>query len=135
MKITYPQAEYGQILRGSEKAVEGERWTYNSQVIQEAEAYYTFNPPIYGKTGATRACWIVSERGRRWLVMDGDREAVKEEIESIRPSITPPEPDESSSSSSEDEVQLKKSKRRVQQQQKFTLIVPKTRRRIGIQKR
>ena len=63
--MLYPKPKYGKILRGSEKPVEdGERWFYNGHRIVEGEAYYQFDPPIHGKSGAIRSCWIVSE-GRK----------------------------------------------------------------------
>ena len=79
--VKYPKPKYGTISPSTVRRKEsGERWEYKSFTIYEGEAYYSYDPPIHGSFGQTRACWIVTKNRETFMVKDGNKDAVRKEL-------------------------------------------------------
>lgn len=138
----YPKPKYGHILRGSEEVLDnGFVHSYKGHEILAAQAYYQFDKLFNGLSGATRPCWMVTQNGRRLMVIDGELDDVEREIDktfkesskktSKKPHKKEEYEEESSSSSSEDE----EPRERINLQYEERINIPKTKRRIGRQRR
>ena len=126
--ILYSKPKFGTIHQGSEHSIEGgKRREYNGYEIEDAEAYYIFQAPIHGKNGATRNCWIVYKNNRKCLVMDGTEDDVERKIDEMSHS-KPAKPAKKTEPKAEEDVQNT-------EEQIFKVNKPRTKRRIGIQRR
>ena len=144
--MNYPKPQYGRIIPESERIVDG-GITYNHKGYKIVEAYasYQLDPPMNGLSICTRPCWIVLNRGIRLMVVDGDVERVKREIELTKPAshdnirLQDDELELEESSSSEDESEDENNENKTYEpenrDERPVNLHPKSRRRIGIQRR
>lgn len=57
-------------LPGSEEiSRNGEFWQYKGYKVWEGNAYFIYSPPVSGRTGFRRKCWIIQRPNRsRWIL-------------------------------------------------------------------